>query len=113
MGNLVPRLTALSLGLVVAATALAASQPRFRVTILSSAGAAGNSIDDFGVVAGSYTLANNAVHASVWAFGRQMDLGTLGTGTDLSSLVQWPVKNFQGIVSGISLTDQIDPNGEK
>ena len=113
MRNLVHRLTALSLGLVVAVTAIAASQPKYRVTILSSAGAAGNSIDDFGVVGGSYTLANNSVHASVWAFGRQIDLGTLGTGTDLSSLVQWPVKNFQGIVSGISLIDRIDPNGEK
>lgn len=113
MRNLVHGLTALLLGLSVATTAFAGSQPRFRVTVLSSAGAAGNSIDDFGVVAGSYTLANDAIHASVWAFGRQIDLGTLGTAAGLSSLVQWPVKNFQGIVSGISLTDRIDPNKER
>jgi probable HAF family extracellular repeat protein len=103
---------ALSLGLMVAAAAVAASPPKYRVTILNSSGASGNSIDDFGVVAGSYTLANKALHASVWAFGRQIDLGTLGTGVGLSSLVQWPAKNFQGIVSGISLTDRIDPNRE-
>jgi probable HAF family extracellular repeat protein len=112
MRNLIQSLMALSLGLVVAATALAAPAPKYRVTVLSSSGASGNSIDDFGVVAGSYTLANKTIHASVWAFGRQIDLGTLGTGAGLSSLVQWPVKNFQGIASGISLTDQIDPNRE-
>jgi uncharacterized membrane protein len=112
MRNRIPRLIALSLCVAATAVVIAAPAPQYRVTILSSAGASGNSIDAFGVVAGSYTLANNAVHASVWAFGRQIDLGTLGAGPGLSSLVQWPVKNFQGIVSGISLTDRIDPNNE-
>jgi probable HAF family extracellular repeat protein len=84
----------------------------YSVTILSSAGASGNSIDDFGLVAGSHTLASKALHATVWAFGSQVDLGTLGSGAALSSTVQWPAKNLLGIVSGISLTDALDPNQE-
>ena len=91
-----------------------ASQPKttYRVTILSSAGASGNSIDDLGLTAGSYTLANKSVHATQWAFGAQLDLGTLGNGVRLNSTVQWPVKNVLGLVSGISQTDQLDPNQE-
>jgi hypothetical protein len=61
----------------------------YRATILSDAGASGRSIDDIGIVAGSYTLAGNAVHASVWAFGKQIELGTLGSPA-LSSKVLWP-----------------------
>jgi probable HAF family extracellular repeat protein len=84
----------------------------YRVTILSDAGAAGRSVDNFGTVAGRYTLPNNTRHASVWTFGQQIDLGTLGSGSGLSSTVLWPVKNHLGIVSGISLTDELDPNEE-
>jgi len=88
------------------------NQTMYRVTILSSAGAAGNSINDLGLIGGSYTLANNSIHASLWAFGHQVDLSTLGTGAALSSRVQWPVKNNLGLISGISLTDMLDPNQE-
>ena len=84
----------------------------YQVTILQSSGAQGNSVNDVGVVAGSYTLPNGVLHASLWAFGRQLDLGTLGKGAGLSSRVQWPVKNVLGMISGISLTDQLDPNQE-
>ena len=84
----------------------------YRVSVLSSAGAAANSVDDLGLVAGSYTVAGGAVHASLWAFGTQIDLGTLGNGAALNSKVQWPVKNHLALVSGISLTDQLDPNNE-
>ena len=84
----------------------------YQVTILSNANAQGNSVNDFGLVSGSYTVAGGALHASLWAFGRQVDLGTLGTGAGLSSRVQWPVKNLLGLISGISLTDQLDPNKE-
>jgi uncharacterized membrane protein len=96
------------------ATAAAASQPQplYRVTVLSSAGAAGNSVNELGLIGGSYTLANNSVHAALWAFGQQIDLGTLGSGATLSSKVQWPVKNVLGLMSGISLTDSLDPNQE-
>jgi probable HAF family extracellular repeat protein len=69
-------------------------------------------VNDLGLVGGSYTLPNNAVHAAVWAFGQQVDLGTLGSGATLSSKVQWPVKNVLGLISGIALTDSLDPNQE-
>jgi probable HAF family extracellular repeat protein len=84
----------------------------YRVTILSDAGAAGRSVNDFGFVAGRYTLPNNTRHAVVWAFGQQIDLGTLGTAADVQSTVLWPAKNYVGFVSGISLTDALDPNKE-
>jgi probable HAF family extracellular repeat protein len=93
-------------------TVASEAQTIYRVTILSNAGAAGRSVDNFGTVAGRYTLPNNARHASVWAFGQQTDLGTLGSGPGLSSTVLWPVKNHLGIVSGISLMDELDPNKE-
>lgn len=95
-------------------TAIAAppGQTLYRVTILSTAGAQGNSVNDLGLVGGSYTLASGALHASLWAFGQQRDLGTLGNGAALSSRVQWPVKNLIGLISGISLTDALDPNQE-
>jgi probable HAF family extracellular repeat protein len=48
----------------------------------------------------------------LWANGQQVDLGALGAGVGLSSRVQWPVKNVLGLISGISLTDQLDPNKE-
>jgi probable HAF family extracellular repeat protein len=92
--------------------------PMYRVTTLTdpntsaNANAVGNSIDNIGIVAGSYTLTNSAIHASLWVFGQQVDLKTLGTGMGLSSRVQWPVKNVLGLVSGISLTDALDPNKE-
>lgn len=89
-----------------------AAEAKYRVTILSDAHAQGRSIDDLGLIAGSYRLPNNAVHASLWAFGHQVDLGTLGTAAGLSSRVLWPVKNDLGLISGISLTDQLDPNQE-
>jgi probable HAF family extracellular repeat protein len=84
----------------------------YRVTILSGAGAQGRSINDLGLVSGSYTLADKSVHASVWALGEQTNLGTLGSGAGLSSRVLWPVKNNLGLISGISLTDKLDPNQE-
>lgn len=96
----------------VAAVADSPPQTLYRVTVLSSAGASGNSINDLGLVGGFYTPAVNINHASIWVFGNQIDLGTLGSGAGLSSIVQWPVKNVLGLVSGISLTDALDPNQE-
>ena len=102
----------IALSAALAATAIAGSPPKYMVTVLSSSGASGNSIDNPGFVAGFYTLANHTQHASLWVFGQQIDLGTVGSGTGLSSIVQWPVKNDRLIISGISLTDQLDPNKE-
>jgi probable HAF family extracellular repeat protein len=89
----------------------AQAAPEYRVTVLSSAGASGNSVNDLGLVGGSVTLPSGAIHATLWEFGQQRDLGTLGSPA-LSSRVQWPVKNIVGLVSGIALTDKLDPNKE-
>ena len=111
------RRNSLTMSLVAAAaitcSAVATSAPhtQYRVTILNPSGS-GNSIDDLGFIAGSYTLADGiTVHAVVWAFGTTTDLGTLGAST-LSSTVQWPAKNSLGLVSGLSLTNAPDPNKE-
>jgi uncharacterized membrane protein len=91
--------------------------PMYRVTVLgdpnttANANAFGTSVNDLGIVAGGYTQVTGALHASLWAFGRQVDLGTLGK-PEQNSVVQWPVKNVLGLVSGISYTDQLDPNEE-
>ena len=87
----------------------------YRITILSSLGGTNsraNSINDLGIVAGYSKPAGNAVrHASVWAFGQQFDLGSLG-GAGYNSSVAWPVKNVVGLVSGITETGQQNPLGE-
>src|SRR5580692_375026 len=70
------------------------AEPLYRVTILSDANASantpasGNSVDDAGTVTGSYTQTDNAIHASLWAFGQLVDLKTLGKAAALNSRVQ-------------------------
>jgi uncharacterized membrane protein len=95
----------------VAGLNIAEAAPEYRVTVLSNAGAQANSVNDLGLVGGSVTQSTGAIHATLWEFGQQRDLETLGSRT-LSSRVQWPVKNVVGLVSGISLTDKLDPNKE-
>ena len=93
------------------------SKPLYRITVLSdpnstsTANAFGTTVNDLGIVAGGYTNTSGALHASLWAFGQHVDLGTLGSPM-LNSVVQWPVKNVLGLISGISYTDDIDPNRE-
>ncbi len=114
----------LALGCGAASSAIAApasarhdNQPlHYRITVLPSLGGAvlnsrGKSINDFGLVAGYSNAPNGTRHAPAWAFGHADDLGTLGMGSDLASSVPWPVKNNVGLISGISLTDDADPNG--
>lgn len=105
----------------LAQTASAAEAPQhhgslhYHVTILSSLGGTNsraNSVDDVGIVGGYSKPAGNLVrHASVWAFGQQRDLGSLG-GPAFNSSVAWPVKNNIGLISGISETGQVNPLGE-
>jgi hypothetical protein len=104
--------------MVCAADAAEVDRPVYRVEVLpdqnttSTANAFATSIDDLGIAAGGYTLTNGAVNATLWVYGRQIPLGTLGTEPELASLVQWPVKNVLGLISGISYMNQIDPNKE-
>lgn len=93
-----------------------AAQTHYRVEELGSLdgnNARGNSINDFGVVAGYSTVADNSVrHATAWFFGRTLDLGTLGDPATSNSTVPWPVKALGSPIVGISQTDEPDPNNE-
>jgi probable HAF family extracellular repeat protein len=85
----------------------------YHVAALGSLGgtaSAGNSINDLGWVAGASNLAGDGTtHASLWIFGFQLDLGTLG---GPNSAVLWPVKNNRGLISGVAETADLDPLGE-
>ncbi len=77
---------------------------------LGGTASAGNSINNVGWVTGTSNLAGDTTtHASLWVFGFQRDLGTLG---GPNSGVIWPVKNDRGVISGIAETADMDPLGE-
>lgn len=70
-----------------------------------------NSINDRGWAMGAQYLAGNTTeHATLWVYGKALDLGTLG---GPSSSVAWSsVKNDNGVVAGVSDTSIVDPLGE-
>ncbi len=72
--------------------------------------AAGSGINGLGWVSGLATTAAGAIHATLSIPGNVLDLGTLG-GTN--SAVEWPVKNNDGVVVGISEGATPDPLGER
>jgi uncharacterized membrane protein len=88
----------------------AAAQARYELKILASLGgrsSTGNSINTRGWVTGRSNLpGNQSRHATLWRSDSLTDLGTLG---GPNSAVIWPVKNLQGIVSGIAQTSEADP----
>jgi len=106
-----------ALGITAPAAFAAAATVHYRVTVLPAldgnvaANSRGKSINDLGLVAGYSNASNGQRHAVAWAFGRKLDLGTLGGAPDLASSVPWPSKNLLGLISGISLVDDLDPNG--
>ena len=59
----------------------------------------GNTINNRGWVMGSSNEATGVQLATVWLYGQQVPLGTLG-GPDSNGF--WPVKNNFGLISGIS-----------
>jgi probable HAF family extracellular repeat protein len=85
----------------------------YRVVTLASLGGsenAGTSINDLNVVGGFANLPdNNSRHAMLWLYGFRFDLGTLG---GPNSNIPWPVKNTNGLVSGIAQTTTPQPRGE-
>ena len=114
------RISLIVLGAAVLATAAYGSDakklqhpPRYYVTTLDSLGGTtsrGNSINNLGWISGYSNLAGNQTrHASLWLYGSQFDLGTLG---GPNSNVVWPVKNDRGMITGISQTATPDPLGE-
>ncbi|HET9324824.1 MAG TPA: hypothetical protein VFO03_13180 [Gaiellaceae bacterium] len=77
---------------------------------LGGTSSVGFSINNLGWVAGRSNLAGNqSRHATLWRNGQLKDLGTLG---GANSAVLWPVKNVQGVVSGIAQTSEPDPLNE-
>jgi len=69
----------------------------------------GMAINNLGWVAGWSTFPDGSRHAALWRNGSIVDLGALG---DLSSTVPWPGLNDDGMVVGISQTNDIDPLDE-
>lgn len=70
----------------------------------------GASINNQGAVAGRSNLPGNTTrHATLWKDGRMTDLGTLG---GPNSAVLWPVKNNQGVITGITQTAERDSRKE-
>ena len=106
-------------GLAASATCGSADAPRpathltYRVADFASLGgtsSGGNSINDARLVAGYSNLSGDATrHATAWAHGIPVDLGTLG---GPNSNVVWPVKNNRGVIAGIAETGEPDPFGE-
>jgi probable HAF family extracellular repeat protein len=77
---------------------------------LGGSSSSGNAINDLGWVVGIANLTGNtAGHATLWAYGLKLDLGTLG---GLNSAVSWPVKNNRGLIAGIAETATPNPLGE-
>ena len=77
-------------------------------------GAGANSINNRGQVAGQANNAGNTVsRAALWMGGAStpIDLGSLG-GPNTNSAVAWPVKSTNGLIVGISDTNDDNPLGE-
>jgi probable HAF family extracellular repeat protein len=88
-------------------------QAAYSVVSLATLGGtsgSGNTINDRNWPMGSANLAGNqTAHATIWLEGLTFDLGTLG---GPNSGVEWPVKNNQGVISGIAETATTNPLGE-
>ena len=88
----------------------------YEVTTLEGlgGGAGANSINNRGQVVGQANKSGNTVsHAALWSHDSTspLDLGTLG-GPDTNSATAWPVKNNNGLIVGISDTNDDNPLGE-
>lgn len=81
-----------------------------RLSSLGGASSSGNTTNNRGWVMGNSDLAGDVItHAALWLHGNLVDLGTLG---GPSSSIAWPVKNDQGMISGISEMADLDALGE-
>lgn len=91
------------------------SQPEYRVLHLDTLGGSqsqANSINNIGFVTGYSGLTGEQYrHASLWLYGLQVDLGTLGD-DNRNSNVPWPAKNNRGLIVGISQTNTPEPLGQ-
>jgi probable HAF family extracellular repeat protein len=100
--------------LIATTLPVAVAAQGYTLTILQGlgGGVAANSINDRGWVAGAANNAGDIVsHAALWiGASTPLDLGTLG-GPELNSAIGWPVKSTNGVIVGISDTDQNHPLG--
>src|SRR5258705_4017037 len=76
-------------------------------------GAGANGVDNRSQVVGQANKEGDVVsHAALWTQGSTpLDLGTLG-GPDTNSAVAWQVKSNNGLIVGISDTNEANPLGE-
>jgi len=93
------------------------AEPQYQVVKFSSSlggtQSRGMAINDDGTwVAGWSNLPDGTRHAALWRNGSITDLGTLGTLGGLRSTVQWPGLNNDGMIVGISHTNEVDPLDE-
>ncbi|HYL72441.1 MAG TPA: hypothetical protein VEY89_14165, partial [Candidatus Dormibacteraeota bacterium] len=78
----------------------------YNLGTLGGSVSSGNAINNLGWVLGNANLAGDqATHATVWIGGVKADLGTLG---GANSVVEWPVHNVRGVISGAAETADVD-----
>jgi probable HAF family extracellular repeat protein len=104
-------LTSIAAGSLLAALVQAQTQPRFTITDLGVVGPAGQPyiVANQGLIGGSSTFPDNALHAVVWYAGEQVDISTPGLKGINSQAMGI---NQSGQIVGESGTQTIDPNGE-
>jgi probable HAF family extracellular repeat protein len=103
-------ITAIILSTVLAVAVGLAGQASYNITPLGTLGGlngGGSGVNDRRWVTGSANQPGDTVsHAALWVGGPQViDLGALG-GPGFNSTVAWPVKSNNGVVVGISDTDE-------
>jgi probable HAF family extracellular repeat protein len=109
--------TTLALLAMFVISAQLAAETRYRVINLDTLGGTSggaNSINNRGWITGTTKLAGNQFsRATLWiSNSAPVSLGTLG-GPNSNSAVAWPVKNENGLIVGISETEEINPLGER
>src|SRR5215467_7216478 len=73
---------------------------------LGGLSAAGNGINNRGLITGTADQSgDNVSHASAWVGSQIVDLGALG-GQTFNSAIAWPIKASNGVIVGISDTNQ-------
>jgi probable HAF family extracellular repeat protein len=78
----------------------------YNLGTLGGTSSSGNTINDLGWIIGNANLAGDqTTRAALWIDGTKSDLGTLG---GANSVVEWPVHNDRGVISGFSETAAID-----
>src|SRR5215472_3828152 len=98
--------------LTIAPIRLASQTPQIMYQIiplptLGGLSAAGNGINNRGLITGTADFGgDNVSHAAAWGDGfANPDLGALG-GQSFNSAIQWPIKANNGVIVGISDTNQ-------